>query len=65
MSGKILPEVMNLLEQRNFEGQTVLMTAIANNSEFCADFILDSYAVDLRAKDSIGGNSALHYACKN
>jgi len=66
MSGLISPEVMNLLEQRNRNGQTAFMVAVEADCNLIADFLLETYpGLDFFAKDSIAGDTALHIACRH
>lgn len=66
MSGKITPEVINLLEQRNNLGQTAFFTAVDSGSNLIAEFLIEQYpCLDFFAKDTIQGDTALHVACRN
>jgi ankyrin repeat protein len=66
MQGKITPEVMAYLEQRNKEGQTAFFAAVANNSLQIAEFLMDEYpGLDFFAKDTLAGDTAFHVACRN
>lgn len=66
MNGKITPEAMAYLEQRNKEGQTAFFAAVANNSQQIAEFLMDEYpGLDFFAKDTLSGDNALHVVCRN
>lgn len=43
MSGKITPEVINLLEQRNKEGQTAFFAATVHNSPILVEYMIDHF----------------------
>ena len=66
MSGKITKEVMSLLESRDKDGKTAFFCAVENNREEIIEFLLDTYEhLDIGAKDTISGDTALHVACRN
>lgn len=66
MQGKITPEVMAYLEQRNRQGQTAFFAAVDNNCVQIAEFLIDEYpGLEFFAKDTIAGDTPLHVACRN
>lgn len=66
MSGKQTKEVLAFLEQRNHEGKTAFYTAVEYNQQEIAFFLADNYPqLTLHLKDSIEGNTPLHWAVKN
>ena len=66
LSGRITKEVMSLLESRDKDGKTAFFCAVETNSEEVVEFLLDTYEhLDIGAKDTISGDTALHVACRN
>lgn len=66
MSGKATPEVMAMLETRNYEGKTAFFTAVECDRIEIVNFLLDNYpGINVLAQDTFEGNIPLHCACKN
>ena len=57
---------MSLLESRDKDGKTAFFSAVENNCEEVVEFLLDTYEhLDIGAKDTINGDTALQVACRN
>ena len=66
MSGQATPEVMAMLETRNYEGKTAFLTAVEHNRIEIVNFLLDNYpGINVNVKDTFEGNMPIHLACKN
>lgn len=66
MSGLGTTAIMQLLEQRNFEGMHALLKATEFDREDMAMFLMDTYpTLCLTDKCLFKGNTMMHYACQN